>query len=57
MLPTALWAYQTTYKVSTQHTPYKLVYGLIQLLVSEFMVPTNRTLVEKDESWTNALLN
>jgi hypothetical protein len=29
MLPTALWAYRTAYKVSTQHTPYELVYAII----------------------------
>jgi hypothetical protein len=56
MLPTTLWAYQTTYKISTQHTPYELVYGLMPLLPTEFIVPTNRTLVEKDGSWMNALL-
>jgi hypothetical protein len=32
MLPTTLWAYQTTYMVSTQHTPYELIYGLMPLL-------------------------
>jgi hypothetical protein len=32
MLPTALWAYQTAYNVSTQYTPYKLVHGLMPLL-------------------------
>jgi hypothetical protein len=40
-LPTALWAYQIAYKVSTQHTPYKLIYGLMSLLPIEFIVPTN----------------
>jgi hypothetical protein len=41
MLPTALWAYGTTYKVSTQHTPYELIYGLMPLLPTKFIVPTN----------------
>jgi hypothetical protein len=41
LLLIALWAYQTTYKVSTQHTPYKLVYGLMSLLPIEFVVATN----------------
>ncbi len=27
MLFTTLWAYQTTYKVITQFTPFELVYG------------------------------
>ncbi len=56
MLPIALWAYRTTYKVSTQHTPYKLIYGLMPLLPTKFIVPTNRTLAEKDGNWINALL-
>jgi hypothetical protein len=56
MLPTALWAYRTTYKVSTQHTPYELIYGLMPLLPIEFIVLTNQTLVKKDGSWMNALL-
>ncbi len=56
MLPTALWAYQITYKFSTQHTPYKLIYGLMPLLPTEFIVLTNQTLVEKNGSWMNALL-
>jgi hypothetical protein len=43
--------------VSTQHTPYKLVYGLVPLLLTEFIVPINQTLVEKDGSWMNALLD
>jgi hypothetical protein len=55
MLPIVLWAYQTTYKVSTQHTPYELVYG-VNALPIEFIVPMNRTFVEKDINWMNALL-
>jgi len=56
MLPITLWAYQTTCKVSTQHTPYKVVYGLMPLLPTEFIVPTNQTFAKKDGSWMNALL-
>jgi hypothetical protein len=55
MLPIALWAYRTAYKVSTQHTPYELVYGLMPLLPIEFIVPTNQKLAKKDGSWMNAL--
>jgi hypothetical protein len=44
------------HKVSTQHTPYKLLYGLMPLLPTKFIVPTNQTLAEKDGSWMNALL-
>jgi hypothetical protein len=57
MLPTTLWAYRTTYKVSTQHTPYILVYRLMPLLCTKFIVPTNQILVEKDNNWMNSLLN
>jgi hypothetical protein len=57
MLPTALWAYQTTYKVSIQHTPYILVYRLMSLLPTKFIVPTNQTFVEKYNNWMNALLS
>ncbi len=56
MLPITLWAYRIAYKVSTQHTPYELVYGLMPLLFTKFIIPTNQTLVEKDGSWMNALL-
>jgi hypothetical protein len=56
MLPTTLWAYQIAYNVSTQHTPYELIYGLMPLLPIEFIVPTNWTFVEKNGSWMNALL-
>jgi len=42
--------------VSTQHTPYELIYGLMPLLPTEFMVPTNQTLVKKDGSCMSALL-
>jgi hypothetical protein len=41
MLLITLWAYGTTYKMSTQHTPYKLVYGLMQLLPTKFIVLSN----------------
>ena len=26
-IPTVLWAYRTSYKKATNHTPFKLVYG------------------------------
>ncbi len=56
MLPIALWAYRTAYKVSTQHTPYELIYGFMPLLLIIFTTLTNRTLARKDGSWMNALL-
>lgn len=53
MLPMALQVYRTIYKVSTQHIPCKLVYGL---LPTKFIVPTNIIIIEKDNNWMNALL-
>jgi hypothetical protein len=41
MLIIVVWAYQNAYEVSTQHTPYKLVYMLMPLLPIEFIIPTN----------------
>jgi hypothetical protein len=42
MLFIALWAYQTTYKVTTQFMPFELVYGIQPVMPTEFMVPTKR---------------
>jgi hypothetical protein len=42
MLFTTLRAYQTTYKVTTQATPFELVYGIQHVMPIEFMVPTHR---------------
>jgi hypothetical protein len=36
----ALWAYQTTWRNTTRHTPYELVYGKQVLLPIEFQVRT-----------------
>jgi hypothetical protein len=37
------------------HTPYKLVYGLMPLLPTKFVIPPNQTLAKKNGSWMNAL--
>jgi len=37
-----LWAYQTTYKVTTQFTPFGLVYNTQLITLVKFMVPTKR---------------
>jgi hypothetical protein len=42
-LPEALWAYQTTWRNTTGHTPYELVYGKQVLLPIEFQIKTFRT--------------
>jgi hypothetical protein len=39
-LPEALWAYLTTWRNTTRHTPYELVYGKQVLLPIEFQVRT-----------------
>jgi len=45
-LPAALWAYRTTFKVTTQTTPFSLVYGLEAVLPIEFEVPSLRIAVD-----------
>ena len=44
-LPKALWAYRTTWRNSTGHTPYELVYGKQVMLPIEFQTKTFRTAV------------
>ena len=39
-LPEALWAYRTTWRNTTGHTPYELVYGKKILLFIEFQIHT-----------------
>ena len=38
-LNSALWAYRTSYKVTTGMTPFKMAYGLEAVVPMEFMVP------------------
>jgi hypothetical protein len=45
-LPEALWAYRTTWRNTTGHTPYELVYGKQVLLPIEFQVRTFRIATE-----------
>ncbi len=39
-LPTALWAYWNSYKISITHSLFELVYGLLVFLPLEFLVPS-----------------
>jgi transposase InsO family protein len=39
---TVLWAYRTTCKKLTMHTPFKLVYGLEAVVPMEYLVPSLR---------------
>eukprot|EP00253_Pinus_taeda_P025481 PITA_25481 len=47
-LPEALWAYKTTWRNTTGHTPYELVYGKQVLLPIEFQIQTYKTIVQLD---------
>ena len=41
-LPTALWAYRTSYKTATGHTPFALAYRAEAMLPVETVVPSHR---------------
>jgi hypothetical protein len=41
MLTMASWAYQMAYRITTQHSPYQLIYGLMLLLPTKVIIPTN----------------
>ena len=42
----ALWAYWTAYKVTTQFTPFHLVYGQEAILPIEFEIPSLRVAID-----------
>jgi hypothetical protein len=42
MLFTTLWVYQTSYKITTQFTPFELVYGTQPIMLIKFIVSTKR---------------
>jgi hypothetical protein len=42
MLVIALWAYRMTYKMTTQYTPFKLVYGSQPIMPTKFAIPIKR---------------
>jgi hypothetical protein len=51
-VPTLLWAYRTTCKKLTMHTPFKLVYGLEEVVPMEYLVPSLRitTFTDMDDT-------
>jgi hypothetical protein len=51
-LTIALWAYSTTYKVTTHATPFSLVYSIEAILPIEFEIPSLRIAINDrlDES-------
>ena len=60
-LSTALWAYRTSFKVSTQFTPFHLVYGQEALLPIEVEIPSYKLSLkaglEPEERWERRLLD
>ena len=47
-LYTVLFSYQTAYKVAMGHSPFELVYGLLPLMPTEYIVSTQRTTTDLD---------
>ncbi len=45
-LQLVLWAYRTSYKVTTGHTPFQLMYGQQAVVPTEFMVLSLRITIE-----------
>ena len=41
-IPSVLWAYHTTCKILTGHTPFKLVYGQEAVMSMAYIVPSLR---------------
>ena len=58
-IPTVLWAYRTTYKMLTRHTPFKLSYGQEVVVPMEYIIPSLKvaTLIDMvDEDTVNERL-
>ena len=54
-LVSALWAYRTAYKVTTNQTPFRLAYGQEAVVPLEFMVPSLRMAVDHDLDYNEVL--
>jgi transposase InsO family protein len=52
---TVLWAYRTTCKKLTMHTPFKLVYGLEAIVPMEYLVPSLRIVAFTDMDDTGTI--
>ena len=46
-LNSALWAYRTSYKVTTGMMPFKMAYGLEAMVPMEFMIPSLRMAIQE----------
>ena len=58
-LTVALWAYRTAYKVATHCTPFNLAFGLEEVMLMEYLVPSLRVAVQArliEKSLTERLL-
>ena len=55
-LPTALWAYRTTHKSATGHTPFALAYGSEAVIPVELEVPSHRVTYYDPKTNQNLLL-
>ena len=47
-IPVVLWAYRTTCKKLTRHTPFKLAYGQEVVMPMEYIVPSLKIAVLTD---------
>lgn len=59
-LPAALWAYRTTYKVTTRHTSFQLMYGQEAVVPAEYTIPSLQVAVHNrlsDEESLSARLD
>lgn len=61
IIPVVLWAYRTTCKKLTGHTPFKLAYGQRVVMPMEYIVPSLRIVVlidmEDKETMNERLLH
>jgi transposase InsO family protein len=53
-VPAILWAYRTTCKKLTSHTPFKLVYGQEAVVTLEFLIPSLRVAAITQMTWNEA---